>query len=86
MDGEQYNQWWMRQSFQLTCNDKTIDVRQLDIQDDQIGTKMSCLEQRFRSVCSISYDSQAGFIQKQPAQAFAYRRSIIDDQDAAGSS
>jgi hypothetical protein len=47
---------------------------------------MSCLEQRFRSVCSISYDSQAGFIQKQPAQAFAYRRSIIDDQDAAGSS
>ncbi len=86
MDREQHNQRRARQSFQLACNCKSIRVRELDIENDQVGIQIGGLIQRFGSIRSISYDSQAGFIDQQPAQAFPNRGSIIDDQDTMGSS
>jgi hypothetical protein len=46
---------------------------------------VSCLVQCFHSIGGIAHNGQPGFVQQEPAQAFANRWGIVDDQDAKGS-
>ncbi len=82
MDGEQHNQGWARQSFQLTGHVKTVSVGQFDIEDDQVGIQLERQAHCLRSVCGISYHSETRLIDEQPAQTFPHGWGIVYDQDA----
>src|SRR6266540_6193122 len=64
VDGEQQNQRWAPQSLQLASDAKTIDIRQLDIKDDEIRLQLQRLTDRLRASGSLPHYGQAGFTQQ----------------------